>query len=116
MHDTDIEAEADQLGVPDAVAFLYRTSPLGVVETLWLTRYDTVALIVATFPAVDLADGKEHPGVVREISVSRGAGLATRASKAFVDYTADPVTYPALVPWAPEPWDAPNPLDRPCPF
>jgi hypothetical protein len=127
---TDTET-AGQATTPDQVEIMYRAAPYigaGVVETMWISRYDAARVVTATIFEIEHG-GHVYPAVTREYYVPRGAAGEDPADKArrFLDravqeYAAagwtlgDVTAWPELRPWRPEPWQVTDPADAPCPF
>lgn len=127
---TDTET-AGRTTAPDRVEILYRAAPHigeGVVETIWISRYDAERVVTATIFEIE-HNGYVYPAVSREFYIPRsapGEDPADKAqrflSRAVEEYTAagwtrgDITAWPELRPWAPEPWEITDSADAPCPF
>lgn len=95
------ENDTDQHGTPVATAFLERIVA-GRRETVRVTRHDDERLILS------VVAGAEFEAYVPGTGPVDPAQMARLFEQRVANYLA--------AGWTADPWDVPDPLNRPCPF
>lgn len=118
-NETDWDDEAEVM-TPDDQVLMYR--PMGqVFETVTFSRYDADRWLIAAYPRVQMREGTEFVGTTNEWPIPRDADAASFMESRVAKFEREGWVVADLAaielrPRVTEPWETPDPTNRPCPF